>query len=134
MSKLAFLPFALLALASCGGNSGTDGDYQMLVQQAAAEEAVASSLAPASPCSQASQCGVLTFQHTSGHCVQASYKVYSLLSSTATTAEADAREQVQLANRAVAAAPPPQEACVQSIVLPPSVLCVANTCEASPVQ
>ena len=134
MSKLAFLPFALLALASCGGDTGTDDNYQMLVQQAAAEEAVASSLAPASPCSQASQCGVLTFQHVSGHCLQASYRVYSLLSTTAATADADAKEQVQLADRALAVAPPPQGACVQSIILPPSVVCVANTCEASPVQ
>ena len=126
MFKLPLFALALLSLASCGGDSGSD-DYQMALQQADAKAAEALSLAPASPCSQAQQCANLTLIQVSGSCAIPSYHPYSLISSTAAAASAAAIDQQALAARAVALAPP--SACTDSIKLPPTLACVANTCQ-----
>jgi hypothetical protein len=125
--KLSCLFAIVMALAGCGGDSGQDA--QSLVDQAAAKQAEAASLGVPTPCDQAQQCGLLTFQTPSGQCLAASYQAYSLVSPSADAASAAAAQEVSLATRAAQASPP--TVCTQALVRPPTLSCVANTCVAS---
>jgi hypothetical protein len=130
MFKRPLLALASIALASCGGGSGSD-EYQMTLQQANAKEAEAIALAPPSPCSQVQQCANLALTQASGHCTGASYRPYSLVSPTAEAASAAAAQERALAVHAVEIAPPPITACTTLVSQPPSLACVANTCQAA---
>jgi hypothetical protein len=131
MIKTLVLTLAVSSLASCGGDSGPDG-YQMALDQANAAQAQAVSLAAASPCSAVQQCGVLRLTEPAGHCAVASYRPYSLVSATADAASAAAANERDLAERAVSLSPP--TACSQAVQVPPSAVCVANTCQAAQPQ
>ena len=130
MFRHALLAFALVSLASCGGDSGSD-DYQMAVDAASARQAQAITLAPASPCNAVQQCANLAFVQPNGHCSAASYRPYSLASATAAAASAAAADERTLADHAVAIAPPPITACTTLVVAPPGLACMANTCQAA---
>lgn len=129
MFRMTLLALSLASLASCGGDTAAD-DYQAAVDQADAKQAEAISLAPASPCNAVQQCGNLAFTIAQGHCSQASYRPYSLVSATADAASAAAAEQRALAAHAVAIAPPPPMSCTTVIAAPPTLACVASTCQA----
>ena len=129
MIKTTLLAFALVSLASCGGDSGDDG-YQMAVDQANAKQAEAISLAPASPCTAVQQCANLSLIQPEGHCSAVNYRPYSLASSTADAASAAAANERALANHAISLAPPPIIACTLIVQQPPSLACVSNTCQA----
>jgi hypothetical protein len=126
MIKTLLLVLALASLASCGGDSSTD-DYQLAVDQANAAQAQAVSLAAASPCNAATQCGILALASPSGRCTVPNYRAYSLVSPTADAASAAAADERTLAQRAASLSPP--TACSQAIQVPPSAVCVANTCQ-----
>jgi len=130
MFKTSWL-LALASLAACGGDSGTD-DYQMALQQASAEQALAISLAAAAPCATVQQCGNLALLEPNGHCSSTSYRPYSLVSSTAAAAASAAAQEQVLAQQAVDSAPPPYTGCPAVIVAPPTLACVANTCQPGP--
>ncbi len=129
MFKISLLALALVSLASCGGDSSSD-DYQMAIDQAAAKQAEAIALAPASPCSAVQQCSALSFVEPMGHCTSQRFQAYSLATPTADAASAAAADERALAIHAVALAPPPVTACAQVISSPPSLACVASTCQA----
>ena len=118
-----------MSLASCGGNSGSDG-YQIAVDAANAKQAEAISLALASPCDAVQQCANLALVQANGHCSAASYRPYSLASTTAAAASAAAADERVLADQAIALPPPPVIACTMRVVAPPGLACVANTCQA----
>jgi hypothetical protein len=128
MSKIVALALALMALASCGGDSGSD-EYQAALAQAEAAQAQAVALAATSPCNAVQQCGVLTLSVASGRCTFPDYHVYSLVSATAGAASDAAANERTLAQRAVSLAPP--TSCVEAVEAPPGVACVANTCQAA---
>ena len=128
MFRSTLFMLALLPLVSCGG-SGSD-DYQTAVDQADAKRAEAISLAPASPCNAVQQCANLAMVQPQGHCAALDYRPYSLVSPTADAASAAAAEERVLAERAVSLAPPPMTACSALVVEPPTLGCVANTCQA----
>jgi len=140
MPRLPLLALALMSLASCGGDSGSDDPqptvqaYQAAVNQAASKQAEAVALAPASPCDSARQCGNLTFSQPQGNCAVFSYHTYSLVSPTAEAASAAAAEQRSLADHATTIAPPPYTSCVTSAGAQPTPVCVANACQAAPLQ
>ena len=129
MNRTALLALMALSLASCGGDSGSD-DYQLAVQQADAKQAEAISLAATSPCNAVQQCGNLQLSQPQNHRTALSYRPYSLVSPTADAASAAAAEERTLANRAALLAPPPNSACTAAVVAPPTLACVANTCQA----
>jgi len=131
MIKTTLGALALASLASCGGGSGgsSTDDYQEALDQANAAQAQAVTLAAASPCDAAQQCGVLSLTQPAGHCAVASYRPYSLVSPTAEAASAAAADERTLAARAVSLSPP--TACSQAIQVPPSAVCVAHTCQAA---
>jgi len=129
MTKTTLLALMASSLASCGGDSGTD-DYQMALQRAEAKRTEAVSLAPASPCNAVAQCASLQFVTPAGHCSSFSYRPYSLVSATADAASAAAADQRELAGRAIELAPPPVTACTTVIEAPPTLGCVASTCQA----
>jgi hypothetical protein len=129
MTKAPLLALMALSLASCGGDSGSD-DYQMALDQANAKQAEAVSLAPASPCGAVQQCASLKLVAPEGHCAAPYYRPYSLVSATADAASAAAADERVLAAHAISLAPPPVVACAQSVVAPPTLGCVANTCQA----
>jgi hypothetical protein len=131
MTKIAVLALALMALASCGGDSGSD-DYQAALDQANAAQAQAVALAVTTPCNAVQQCGVLTLTVAAGRCAFPDYHVYSLVSATAGAASDAAANERTLAQRAVSLSPP--TACVTAIEAPPGVACVANTCQAAAPQ
>jgi hypothetical protein len=131
MSRIATLVLESMALASCGGDSGSD-EYQAALDQASAAQAQAIALAAPSPCNAVQQCGVLTLSVASGRCSFPDYHVYSLVSATAGAASDAAANERSLAQRAVSLSPP--TACVAAIEAPPGVACVANTCQAAPPQ
>jgi hypothetical protein len=131
MFKTSWLVLVLASLAACGGDSGTD-DYQLALQQASAEQALAISLAPASPCATAQQCGNLALLEPNGHCSTTSYHPYSLVSATAAAAASAAAEEQVLAQQAVDSAPPPDTGCTGAIIVAPRLACVANTCQSVP--
>ena len=134
MFKLSILAMALMSLASCGGDSDSDA-YQMAVDQADAKQVEAISLAPASPCNAVQQCANLALIQPNGHCSAVNYRPYSLASATADAASGAAADERALANHAIAIAPPPMTACATVIVNPPTLGCVANTCQAvAPAQ
>ncbi len=126
MFKTAISAFALVSLASCGGDSSND-DYQQALDQANAAQAQAISLAVPSPCNAAAQCAVLTLTTASGHCAVPDYHAYSLVSPTADAASAAAVNERLLAEQAVSLSP--QTPCPDSIRVPPTAACVANTCQ-----
>ena len=128
MSRTMALAFASTLLASCGGDSGSD-DYQAALDQANAAQDQAVSLAVPSPCNAVQQCAILTLTEPAGHCAVPSYRPYSLVSPTADAASAAAANERALAQRAISLSPP--TACTQVIQMPPSVVCVANTCQAA---
>ena len=130
MLKISVLALALIPLASCGGDSGSQDDYQMALDQANAAQAQAISLAASSPCNATSQCAILALTLPSGHCAIPDYRPYSLVSATADAASAAAANERVLAERAVSLSP--QTACPASIERPPSAACVANTCQIAP--
>ena len=76
--------------------------------------------------------GAQLLSEPSGHCAIASYRPYSLVSPTADAASAAAANERVLAERAVSLSPP--TACSQAIQVPPSAVCVANTCQAAQPQ
>jgi hypothetical protein len=127
-SSIVFVS-ALVSLASCGGDSGSD-DYQTALARADAKQAEAIALAPASPCNAVQQCANLSLVEPQGHCSLASYRPYSLASPTADAASAAAADERALADHAVAIAPPPVTACTALVVLPPGLACVSNACQA----
>jgi hypothetical protein len=129
MFKITLFALMALSLASCGGDSGSD-DYQLAVQQADAKQAEAISLAPATPCNAVQQCANLQLISAHGNCGAASYRPYSLASPTADAASAAAADERALALHAISLSPPPVLACAQAIVAPPTLGCVANTCQA----
>jgi len=129
MIKSTLLALMALSLAACGGDSGSD-DYQMAVRQADARQAEAIALAPASPCNAVQQCASLRLVDAHGHCGAASYRPYSLASPTADAASAAAADERALAIHAISLAPPPVVACTTAVVAPPTLGCVANTCQA----
>jgi len=129
MIKCTLLALMALSLAACGGDSGSD-DYQMAVRQADARQAEAIALAPASPCNAVQQCASLRLVDAHGHCGAASYRPYSLASPTADAASAAAADERALAIHAISLAPPPVVACTTAVVAPPTLGCVANTCQA----
>jgi hypothetical protein len=122
---------ALVSLASCGGDSGTD-DYQRAVDQANARQAEAITLAPASPCQAVQQCANLALISPEGHCPAPSYRPYSLASTTASAASAAAADERSLAIHAISIAPAPIVACTAAVIQPPGLACVSNTCQAAP--
>jgi hypothetical protein len=128
MFKTSWLVLALASLAACGGDSGTD-DYQLALQQASAEQALAISLAATSPCAAVAQCGNLALLEPNGHCSSTSYRPYSLVSSTAAAAASAAAQEQVLAQQAVDMAPPPDTGCTGAIIVAPRLACVANTCQ-----
>ena len=130
MHKLVALLLAPMALASCGGDSGSSGDDQSVLDQMNAAQAQAVALAASQPCNAAAQCGVLTLTQVSGHCTAPDYRVYSLVSPTADAASAAAASERALAEQAANLAPP--SACTASVRVPPEAACVAGTCQASP--
>ena len=86
---------AFFSLAACGGSSGPP------IDEANAREAEAVLLASATPCTSASQCGLLKFMPPVGGCGCASgYVAYSLVAPSAHAASAAAAEQNALANLA----------------------------------
>ena len=118
--------FAYVALAACGGS---DSDpYQEAVSAANKKEAEARAAGVTSPCADASQCGVLTFQSPTPTCVNWNYKTYSLASPTAAAASAAAQEQNVLARQALVLAPPSNIACPAVVPAVPVLTCVASTC------
>ena len=125
------LLLALVSLASCGGDAGTD-DYQRAVDQANAKQAQAITLAPASPCQAVQQCANLALIAPEGHCPAPSYRPYSLASATASAASAAAADERSQAIHAISIAPPPLMACTALFVQPPSLACVSNTCQVAP--
>ena len=129
MIKTTLLALMALSLASCGGDSGSD-DYQAAIDQANAKQAEAVSLAPASPCNAVAQCANLALISPQGHCAAPYYRPYSVVSSTADAASAAAADERTLAIHAVSLAPPPVTACSTAVVAPPTLGCVANTCQA----
>jgi hypothetical protein len=129
MIKFSALALMALSLASCGGDSGSD-DYQMTIDQVNAKQAEAISLAASSPCNAVQQCGNLMLSQPLFHCTTLSYRAYSLVSPTADAASAAAADERTLAGRAAMLAPPPDTACPASVVAPPQLACVANTCQA----
>ena len=129
MFKTAISAFTLVSLASCGGDSSND-EYQQALAQANAAQAQAISLAVPSPCNAATQCAVLSLTSAAGHCAVPDYHAYSLVSPTADAASAAAPNERLLAERAVSLSP--QGACPASIEVPPSAICVANTCQLAP--
>jgi ABC-type phosphate/phosphonate transport system substrate-binding protein len=129
MTKAPLLALMALSLASCGGDSGSD-DYQMAVQQADAKQAEAISLSPASPCNAVQQCASLQLVAPEGHCGAPYYRPYSLATPTADAASAAAADERALALHAISLAPPPIVACAAAGVAPPTLGCVANTCQA----
>lgn len=129
MIKTTLLALMALSLASCGGDSGSD-DYQMAVQQANAKQTEAISLAPASPCNAVQQCASLQLVSPEGHCGSPYYRPYSLVSPTADAASAAAADERVLAQHAILLAPPPIIACTAAVIAPPTLGCVANTCQA----
>ena len=132
MIKTALSALALAWLAACGGDASSDADaYPTAVQQASDKQAEAIALAPASPCNAVQQCANLAFVEPNGHCSSMAYHAYSLASPTADAASAAAADERTLAQHAVDIAPGPAQACVASIVLPPNLACVTNTCQAA---
>ena len=122
----------LLAQASCGGGSAQSDPNSIALQEAIdnanAKESQARVLAADTPCSQTTQCGVVNFLSPVGPCANWSYKVYSIVSPTAAAAASAAQEQVNLANRALALAPPTGIACPALVAAPPMPACVAEKC------
>lgn len=118
---------ALLPLAACGGGSGTN-TYDSLREQAAAQETKSRQLGVESPCNSAAQCGMLSFQATVPTCNGTTYKAYSLVSATATLAEAAATEQRRLASEALKLAPNNQLACPAIYHFPPVPACSSKVC------
>ena len=129
MLKISVLALALISLASCGGDSASEDDYQMALDQANAAQAQAISLAATSPCNATPQCAILSLTVPNGHCAVPDYHPYSLVSATADAASAAAANERVLAETAVSLAPP--TACPASIERPPNAACVANTCQAA---
>jgi len=128
MSKKALLALALASLASCGGDSASESDYQQAVDQANAAHAQAIALAVPTPCDSSQQCAILTLASPSaGRCTISDYHAYSLVSPTADAASAAAANERMLAQQAASLSPP--TACPTSIVLPPTAACVANSCQ-----
>jgi len=116
----------LVVLAGCGGS---DSDpYQEAVNTANKKEGEARAAGTASPCTAASQCGLLTFQNPSPTCVNWTYKAYSLVSATAAAASAAASEQNVMARQALALAPPSGVVCPAVVPQPPALTCIAGTC------
>jgi len=132
MIKTTFVALALASLASCGGGGSSPDDYQQALDQANAAQAQAVTLAVASPCNAVQQCGVLSLTQPAGRCAIASYRPYSLVSPTADAASAAAANERTLAEHAVSLSPP--TACSQSIQVPPTAVCIANTCQAAQPQ
>jgi hypothetical protein len=133
MSRTRSIVFvsALVSLASCGGDSAPD-DYQMAVDQANAKQAEAITLAPASPCQAVQQCANLALIAPEGRCPAPGYRAYSLASATASAASAAAADERSLAIHAISIAPPPIVACAATVIQPPGLACVSNTCQAAP--
>ncbi len=120
---------ALLSLAmlvACGGSSSEQ--HQEAVDQARQKEAEARAAGVASPCANASQCGILVFLNPSVTCPTFTYKPYSLVSTSAAAASAAAQQEVVLAALAISLAPPSQITCIPFIAVPPVPTCVANAC------
>jgi hypothetical protein len=131
MSRLQLVALSFLCLAACGGGGSDSMTYQQDVDQASRLEAQALALGVDTPCSQSSQCGVLTFLEPSS-CPGPSYKVYSMVSASAAAASAAAAQEVSVAEAAIAIAPPPTGACTNVIIAPPIPVCVANHCVGAP--
>jgi hypothetical protein len=103
----------------------------MAVDQANAKRTEAISLAVTSPCDAPQQCANLSLVDPQGHCTAPYYRQYSLVSATADAASAAAADERGLAVHAVSLAPPPTQACALTVVQPPALACVSNTCQAA---
>ena len=129
------LSLTVLGLAACGGGGGGLSDaerYQQAIDQANQAEATARALGVPSPCAQDKQCGLLTFMEPTP-CPNQAYLVYSTASASAASAAAAASQQVTLAQQAIALNPnPPQPCPLFPVRAPPTLVCVANVCQAAP--
>jgi hypothetical protein len=76
------------------------------------------------------QCASLQLVTPEGHCGAPYYRPYSLATPTADAASAAAADERALAIHAISLAPPPMVACTTLVVAPPTLGCVANTCQA----
>lgn len=126
MTKQLTPLLVVVLLASCGG-SGTNA-YIEAVDLANKKEAEARAAGVASPCSDVSQCAVLTFQSPLPICEIWTYKSYSLVSPTAAAASAAAVQQNVLARQALALAPPSNVSCSAVVPSAPVLTCSASTC------
>ena len=110
------MPSALASLSLClavaspvaiGNAQAADpaaGEYESLLETAAAKRRQAEGLAANGPCKSADQCAVLSFEGL-GQCTGVSHKEYSLVSRTAGAARAAAAEYNRLAQQAHAMLP-----------------------------
>ena len=129
MTKISLAPLAfLLVLAGCGGGDGPAlSEVEQLRARALAKEAEARSLAVDQPCLLDMQCGALSLKPTDAACTYPAPKPYSLISPTATQAEAAATQQRSYATQLMNTNPP-------SVICPaiapavPVVACEAQKC------
>lgn len=96
---------AQAAGAEPGDQAMVKGEYDSLVDAAAAKRREAEGLAVGGPCKSADQCAVLRFDRL-GSCTGVAYKAYSLVSATAVAARAAAADYDALARQARAMVPP----------------------------
>jgi hypothetical protein len=119
----------VFGLVACGGGSDS-ASYQQAVDQASQLEAAARASGVSSPCTQSSQCGLLTFLEPTA-CPMPTYQVYSLVSASAAAASAAASEEIIVAAQAIALDPGPFGPCPAFVIVPPIPVCVANVCQPS---
>jgi hypothetical protein len=118
----------LLVLAGCGGgDSAPLSQVEQLRAQALAKEAEARTLAVDQPCLTDSQCGALSLLPTDQACTYPAPKAYSLVSPTASQAEAAAAVQRSYATQLMNGNPP-SVICPAIAPAPPVVACEAQKC------
>lgn len=124
------LCLATVMLTACGGSD----PLTLLLEQAAAKETEARSLAVDSPCTEDNQCSILSFASTTNNCPSSltamNYKIYSLASGTAAQAREATDEHNRLASeaRALEAKDYRPLLCPLIAYLPPRPTCQANKC------
>lgn len=128
----------VLMLAACGGGGVEPSALDSLLAQAEAKQTEARALAVDTPCSNDSQCSVLFFGDTKPGCTtgltEKDYKIYSLVSATATQASAATDQYNVIASQALNLQEPRPGtyACPAVVINWPTTVCVANKCQATP--